>query len=58
VYNLAPNITSKIESPISSTFGKSTTYNLPTSVDPEGLHYKTIIKSRPSFVEKISSTQV
>ena len=58
MYNLAPNITSKIESPISITFGKSSTYNLPTSVDPEGLDYKTIIKSGPSFVEKISNTQL
>jgi hypothetical protein len=58
VYNLAPNITSKIESQISRTFGKSSTYNLPTSVDPEGLSYKIIIKSGPTFVELISSTQV
>ncbi len=58
MFNLAPNITSKIESPISRAFGKSSTYNLPTSVDPEGLHYKTIIKSGPPFVELISSTQV
>jgi hypothetical protein len=58
VFNLAPNITSKIETPISRAFGKSSTYNLPTSIDPEGFHYNTTIKNGPPFVELISSTQV
>jgi hypothetical protein len=56
VFNLAPNITSAVKTPISTTFGKSFIYDLPTSMDPEGLHYNTTILSGPSYVKLISSS--
>jgi hypothetical protein len=33
-------------------------YNLPYSVDPEGLPFKTTIESGPSFVKLISNTSL
>ena len=38
--------------------GQNLTYDLPTSMDPEGLTYYTTIESGPSFVSKISDTQL
>jgi hypothetical protein len=44
-----------VQSPVSLTFGQEIIYNLPKSMDPEGLPYKTAIESGPSYVSLISS---
>ena len=38
--------------------GQNLTYDLPSSMDPEGLTYYTTIESGPSYVTKISETQL
>jgi hypothetical protein len=58
VTNLAPFYTSLPKSPVTVTFGKPFTYNLPSSVDPESLPYTTSILSGPSYVTQLSSTQL
>ena len=44
-----------MESPVVLTFGQEFIYNLPTSMDPEGLPFITTIESGPSYVSLISS---
>jgi hypothetical protein len=55
VTNQPPRINSTIVSPVTLIFRETTTYNLPLSIDPEGLSYNTSIKSGPSFARLISS---
>jgi hypothetical protein len=43
-----------VQSPVVLTFGQELIYNLPKSMDPEGLAYSTTIESGPSYVSLIS----
>lgn len=58
VTNLPPKIITTFQSPVVLTFGQVTIYNLPISIDPEGLPYTTTIQSAPYYVSMISSTQL
>lgn len=49
VTNLPPRVNSTIQSPVSVQFGQSLIYNLPYSIDPEGLNFTTTVQSGPSF---------
>jgi hypothetical protein len=55
VTNQPPRINSTIVSPVTLIFRETTTYNLPLSIDPEGLNYTTSIKNGPSFAKLISN---
>lgn len=58
VPNDPPRLTSPVNTPITISFGKPVIYNLPTSMDPEGLPYTTTIIKGPSYVKKLSDTQL
>ena len=58
VTNQPPKTTSTFVTPIIIKFGEKTPYDLPASMDPEGLFYTTTIFSGPSFASLISSTQL
>ncbi len=58
VTNQPPKLTSSIKTPIFVSFGKSIIYDLPTSIDPEGLPYSTTIIRGPSYVTQLSATQL
>jgi len=59
VTNQPPVVTGVIPTTaIVALFGKSTTYNLPTSMDPENLSYSTSILSGPSYVSLISNSTI
>jgi len=44
-----PPVNSTIPSPVSLSFGQALIYNLPYSIDPEGLNFTTKVKSGPSY---------
>jgi hypothetical protein len=46
----------QVQTPFVISFGKETIYNLPSSMDPEGLSYTTSLFSGPSYVSLISSS--
>ena len=52
--NKPPIVTSKIDTPVFVNFGEEISYKLPSSEDPEGLHYTTTIENGPSFVSMSS----
>jgi hypothetical protein len=49
--------TSTIVTPFILNFNKENYYDLPSSQDPEGLHYTTNIKSGRPFVSLVSNNQ-
>jgi hypothetical protein len=55
ITNLPPVKTSAAMTPPILNFNKEYYYDLPSSHDPEGLHYTTTIQSGPSFVSLVSS---
>jgi hypothetical protein len=42
-------VNSTIQSPVRLQFGQELIYNLPASIDPEGLNFTTTVESGPSF---------
>ncbi len=58
VNNLAPQVTSTVPVEVLGTFGVSSTYTLPTAIDPEGMAFTTTLVTSPSFVTLLSSTQI
>jgi hypothetical protein len=48
-------VKSTIVTPFFLDFNKENYYNLPSSHDPEGLHYTTTIQNGPSFVSLVTS---